>query len=545
MKQLKALLFFTLLFCSVEFINPQTKFEKTFGGTGNEFANKGLVTTDGGFLFAGSVNSFGSGNTDGYLVKTDQNGDTIWTRTFGGTGYDQFTSTSETSDNGYIAVGFKDNGFGSNDIFVVKTDASGNLIWAKNYGGTGPDEAIGVAATNDGGGLIAGWTGSFGAGLSDFYLLRINGSGDTVWTKTIGSPISQSPKSVSLTNDNGFIITGSVYDNQTFDTDIYLVKINSDGSTAWVQSIGGTPPENAVDIGYAAIQTNDNGFLIAGTSAYSPSDVDVVLIKTDATGNISWVKRIGGIASENCQDVKQLNDGSYVVVGSTFSFSSSNSDSYIFKTDANGNLLWAFRYGSNDNDEFRSVSLKNDGFLLSGYASGLVGFGAPEMYVVLTDLNGETGCNQLALNFSSSDYSMESANLFAQVSSQAFISDANISVGFGANTSTICYTSSVDENITGEMINYQLDQNYPNPFNPSTMIKYTIPNVTVRGNEGLRVQLIVYDVLGNEIVKLVDENKPAGNYEVTFNASSLSSGIYFYQLKAGSFNETKKMVLMK
>jgi len=92
---------------------------------------------------------------------------------------------------------------------------------------------------------------------------------------------------------------------------------------------------------------------------------------------------------------------------------------------------------------------------------------------------------------------------------------------------------------------FVLNQNYPNPFNPSTTIRYTVPNVTLNGVEGTRVQLKVYDVLGNEVATLVNEEKPAGNYEISFNASQLSSGIYFYKLQTGSFVETKKMILLR
>ena len=92
---------------------------------------------------------------------------------------------------------------------------------------------------------------------------------------------------------------------------------------------------------------------------------------------------------------------------------------------------------------------------------------------------------------------------------------------------------------------FQLEQNYPNPFNPSTTIKYTIPNVTLSGVEGSRVQLKVYDVLGNEVATLVNEEKPAGNYEVDFSASNLTSGVYLYKIQAGSFVETKKMILLR
>jgi hypothetical protein len=106
------------------------------------------------------------------------------------------------------------------------------------------------------------------------------------------------------------------------------------------------------------------------------------------------------------------------------------------------------------------------------------------------------------------------------------------------------YSNIVEVNLTLP-IAFSLDQNYPNPFNPSTKIKYTIPNVTLSGVEGSRVILKVYDVLGDEVATLVNEEKPAGNYEISFDASKLSSGVYFYQIQAGNFVETKKMILIR
>jgi len=105
---------------------------------------------------------------------------------------------------------------------------------------------------------------------------------------------------------------------------------------------------------------------------------------------------------------------------------------------------------------------------------------------------------------------------------------------------------SIDEEIKIQNpVTFNLSQNYPNPFNPNTKISYTIPNVTLSGVEGSRVQLNVYDIIGNEVVTLVDEYKPAGSYEVPFNAKGLSSGVYFYKLQFDSYLETKKMILLR
>ena len=109
---------------------------------------------------------------------------------------------------------------------------------------------------------------------------------------------------------------------------------------------------------------------------------------------------------------------------------------------------------------------------------------------------------------------------------------------------TFSYSNEVEADLSQPQT-FSLEQNYPNPFNPSTTIKYTIPNVALSGVEGSRVILKIYDVLGNEIATLVNENKPAGNYEVTFDAKNLSSGIYYCKLQAGSLSQSIKMILLK
>ena len=282
-------------------IYSQNTFEKVYGGSGHDFGNKGIQTRDGGFIIAGSTDSYGSGNTDGYLIKIDKYGDTTWTRTFGSTGYDYFFSVGQTQDGDYTTGGYTTGfGFGSDDYYVVKTDSNGNLIWSRTYGGTNADDITQIVITADEGCLLAGCTGSFGSGNTDAYVVRIDADGDTLWTRTFGTQASETLNFAAATYDGGFLLTGKVYDSQTFDTDIYLLKITSDGGTAWLQSIRRTPLETITDIGYAGIQTFDNGFLIAGQTQLGTADNCVVLIKLDPSGtNIEWAKQYGGISTEN------------------------------------------------------------------------------------------------------------------------------------------------------------------------------------------------------------------------------------------------------
>jgi ribosomal protein S11 len=148
-------------------------FAKTYGGTGSDNASSVQQTSDGGYMVAGYTESFGAGGSDIFLIKTDASGNVIWAKTYGGTHSDYASSVQQTSDGGYIVAGYTFSfGAGINDIFLIKTDANGNVIWAKTYGGTAYDYAYSVQQTSDGGYIVAGYTRSFGAGGDNVFLIK-------------------------------------------------------------------------------------------------------------------------------------------------------------------------------------------------------------------------------------------------------------------------------------------------------------------------------------------------------------------------------------
>jgi len=154
-------------------------FERTYGGTGYDYGNSVQETQDGGYIIAGVTESFGAGEYDVYLIKTDSIGDTIWTKTYGGTDDDFGYSVQETQDGGFIIAGRTSSfGAGNGDVYLIKTDAVGATVWTKTYGGTDDDGGCSVQETQDGGFIIAGWTNSFGAGWEDVYLIKTDSLGN-------------------------------------------------------------------------------------------------------------------------------------------------------------------------------------------------------------------------------------------------------------------------------------------------------------------------------------------------------------------------------
>src|SRR3972149_78207 len=210
----------------------QTTFQKTFGGTSDDWGFSVQQTTDGGYIITGTITSFGAGGQDVYLIKTDAGGNSLWTKTFGGITYDVGNSVRQTTDGGYIIAGTTYSfGVGNADVYLIKTDANGNTLWTKTFGRTNSDLGYSVQQTTDGGYVIAGLTDSFGAGLYDVYLIKTNGSGDTLWTKTFAGRHIDEGYSVQQTTDGGFVITGYTGSFGAGNADVYLIKTDANGNS--------------------------------------------------------------------------------------------------------------------------------------------------------------------------------------------------------------------------------------------------------------------------------------------------------------------------
>jgi hypothetical protein len=266
--------------------NPMsaTSFAKTYGGTNWDWAYSVQQTSDGGYIVAGYTWSFSVGYYDIFLIKTDANGNVIWAKTYGGASFDWATSVQQTSDGGYIVAGATWSfGAGNGDIFLIKTDANGNLQWAKTYGGTFGEYARSVQQTSDGGYIVAGNTSSFGAGAVDIFLIKTDANGNMQWAKTYGGIYTDSATSVQQTSDGGYIVAGATWSFGAGNGDFFLIKTDANGNIIWAKTYGGT----SYDLATSVQQTSDGGYIVAGfTTSFGAGYYDIFLIKTDANGNI-------------------------------------------------------------------------------------------------------------------------------------------------------------------------------------------------------------------------------------------------------------------
>jgi hypothetical protein len=236
------------------------QWDQKIGGGGNDYGYCVRQTTDGGYIIAGYTNSFGAGLNDVYLIKTDTSGNPTWTQTFGGTSNDEGQSVRQTSDGGYIITGFTFSyGAGQDDIYLIKTDAGGNPTWTQTFGGANFDEGYSVRQTSDGGYLIGGTTQTFGGGGIDAYVVKTDASGTKQWDNTYGGPNQDDGQCADETTDGGFIIAGSKF--TTFN-EFWLIKLgNSTNQPPNKPSKPSGPPNGkaGTSYSYTSIATDPEG----------------------------------------------------------------------------------------------------------------------------------------------------------------------------------------------------------------------------------------------------------------------------------------------
>jgi len=309
---------------------PELEWSRIFGCPGRDTGYSVEQTSDGGFVIAGYRDSYGGSHEDVYLIKTDATGNEQWSKTFGGSSLDVGSSATQTSDGGFIVVGGTQSyGPGSCGVYLIKTDASGDEKWNKTFGGSSWDEGSSVKQTSDGGFIIVGYTHSYGAGYYDIYLIKTDAAGEEQWSRTFGGPSDDDGKSVWETSDGGFIIVGETQSYGAGLFDVWLIKTDSNGNKVWDKTFGG---EN-FDDGYSGQQTSDGGYIVAGsTGSYGAGgESDIWLIKTDSNGNNVWNKTFGGADGDYGYSVQQTADGGYILVGRTCSYGAGSDDVWLIK----------------------------------------------------------------------------------------------------------------------------------------------------------------------------------------------------------------------
>ncbi|MEK6776947.1 MAG: hypothetical protein AABY87_08715 [bacterium] len=315
--------------------------EKSYGGG---IGTCGQQTFDRGYIIAGYTFSYGKGKGDVYLIKTDENGNVRWEKTFGGAKWDKANSVQQTTDGGYILAGETDSYgarkmLGESDVYLIKTDQNGNAIWERTFGGRGDDAAYSVQQTTDGGYILAGKTDSYGAGESDVYLIRTDENGNAIWQKTFGGKEDDKASSILQTAEGGYILVGQRDFYGSLRGDVYLIKTDENGNVLWEKIYGTAKQEGGVSIR----ETSDGGYIILGHRVPGSLEQDIMLIKTNRTGEVLWEKTYHKAQYNIGSSVLQTKDDGYIIVGSTLL--PGYDVVLVIKTDKNGNMDWAKIFG--------------------------------------------------------------------------------------------------------------------------------------------------------------------------------------------------------
>ncbi|MFW9917256.1 MAG: hypothetical protein ACFFGZ_16750 [Candidatus Thorarchaeota archaeon] len=356
----------------------QMEWNRTFGGIEGDSASSLIRTTDGGFVLAGETDSYGTGNFDFWLVKTNSSGYAEWNSTFGGAEWDVANSVIQTADGGYALAGHS--GYPDPNFWLVKTDASGQHEWNSTIvGGIKWDGANSVIQTADGGFALAGYNGSFPEG--DMWLVKTDASGQHVWNTTFGGPEWERADSVIQTADGGFALAGETGTDPL--SDFWLVKTDASGQHEWNKTYDG----GALDSAKSMIQTADGGFALAGEAAGETGTdpvSDFWLVKTDASGQHEWNKTYDGGMLDAARSVIQTADGGFALAGHTYSHdvAGGNIDIWLVKTDANGQMEWAKTFGGPADDAANSVVQTPDGAIVLAGETESYGAGATDMWLI-------------------------------------------------------------------------------------------------------------------------------------------------------------------
>ena len=324
-------------------------------------------TTDCGFVIVGSTKSTESKNTDIWVAKFNSEGTQQWIREIGGRDMEEGRSVVQTTDGGFVIAGHtKSKGSGEWDMLILKLDAQGRLLWDKTFGGSDWDKAFSIAQAADGGFVAVGFTYSKGAGKADVWAIRLDAQGKLLWEKTFGGQESEFGYSVTSTIDGGFVIVGSIESKGAGKADVWVIRLDVQGELLWDRIFGGSGLEE----GHSVVQTTDGGFVIVGSTEHQHSEEwDMLVFKLDAKGNLLWDKTFGIVGSDFATSVVQTTNDELAITGSGYNSKTQNMNVRLIKLNEKGKLLWNRTFRVAGSDFATSIIQTSDrGLAIAGYS---------------------------------------------------------------------------------------------------------------------------------------------------------------------------------
>ena len=327
----------------------QIEWNQSFGGDDySDIATHFQNTSDGGYILSGTTISYGYGGSDIWLIKMNQNGMMEWNTTFGSAGDEIGGQVIETIDGGYLVIGNIDTQEnGANNIWLIKTNSQGDSLWTRKYGGSEFDQGTDIILDDDNGYVILGSTKSFGNGASDIWIIKADSSGNQEWTNTYGNGGNDFGQSILKTYDGGYIVRYIIESFGDGNTAVGLLKINQNGQEIWTKTIGGS----IGTAGNSFYRISDDEYIMAcslfdnGENSYN-----AYIIKISDSGDILWDRTFGGNEDDRARSILQTKDGGYIIVGSTNNLGNgdkNSSDLWIIKTNSEGHTI-NFNYSMHD-----------------------------------------------------------------------------------------------------------------------------------------------------------------------------------------------------
>lgn len=463
---------------------PDTVWTRTFGGNNTDDGYSIDKISDTEFILVGYTASYGNGAEDVWLLKVNNNGDSIWTRTHGTSDEEYGRDVRMANDGDFIITGQKGHFPFSCQVLTIKTDSMGNEQWSGTYGGCFANT---IRQTMDYGYVSVGCT------PWEWYLLRYNSNGDTLWTSSYSDGYNNYCYDVQeylpdMEDQIYYLMVGCTgagsYD---FSWDVYFLKVDDTGSVIESKRYG--DPRYGPDDWASTIEpTSDSNFIIgASTMTLGAGGYDIWLMKITPDGDTLWTRTYGGGDNDAAMHAIETEDGGYIIVGYTESFGLGGRDVYIVRANSRGDTLWTKTVGGPDDDCGRKIVTTGKGeYIIVGYTESF-GAGGRDVYLI-----------KLAPD-------------------------------------PVIHIERQDILIPQKFVLYQ---NYPNPFNATTVIRYELPKQS-------QITIDIYDLLGRKVETLINEEQVAGYHQITWNANDKSTGIYFYKVRAGEHAETRKMLLLK
>ncbi|MFX1475125.1 MAG: hypothetical protein ACFFCO_06600 [Promethearchaeota archaeon] len=343
-----------------------TPWNTSFGGASYDRGFSIIEASNGDLIIAGETESYGAGQSDAYLLRVDQNGTLLWNTSFGGPRADSARAVIETSGGDLVIAGSIELSRDNHDYWIIRVNATGHHIWNQSYGGPDIDYGRAIIECSDSGFAVAGQSRSYPTGLigENFWLLRLDTDGTLLWNSSIGGTGYDACNTLLEVSTGGFLLTGYTTSYGSGMEDIWVLRVDPTGQPVWNCSVGGT----GTDYAWSAIERSDGNFAVIGTTRVSSVDNDILLAIIDANGNLLTSQQFGSSANnEYGYSIVETSSGTFTLLGRTNGLGAGGYDAYLIHTDQNGLVLWETTLGGAANDTgYAFIACSWGGYAITG-----------------------------------------------------------------------------------------------------------------------------------------------------------------------------------